>query len=93
MQRDKSRIMEILDYQGRSVTWFCERLGVDRSLLYRWNDGSRTPNDDHRRRAAEVLGVPEAYLFLPPELPEGSEILPIGDSEQQPAEPMAAATA
>lgn len=78
MQTGRTRLIELLAYQGRSVTWFCERLGIDRSLLYRWNDGTRTPSETHRRQAAELLGVPEALIFLPSELLSGSELLPTG---------------
>lgn len=82
MQRYECRVTEVLSYQGRSVTWFCERLGIDRSLLYRWADGTRTPSDEHRRSAAELLGVPEHYIFLPCVLPDGSDTLPEGSEKQ-----------
>lgn len=80
MTGQMSPLMDVLEHQGRSVTWFCERLGIDRSLLYRWNDGSRTPSEAHRRVASQVLGVPEALLFLPTVLRESSDSLS-SDSE------------
>lgn len=71
-----SRVLEVLKSQGRSVAWFARQLGISHSLVYRWADGSRTPTDTHRRRAAEVLGIPESLLFLAVELPAGNKQIP-----------------
>lgn len=60
-------IPSVLAEQGRSVAWFCRRVGISRALFYRWQDGSRVPVARHRRRASEVLALPEAVLFVPSE--------------------------
>ena len=58
-------IPEVLAEQGRSVAWFCRRVGISRALFYRWQDGSRVPVLRHRKRSSEVLALPEAVLFVP----------------------------
>lgn len=66
-QRYKSTIPSVLQEQGRSVAWFCRRVGISRALFYRWVDGSRGIAPQYRHRCAEVLGIPESVLFLPTE--------------------------
>jgi transcriptional regulator with XRE-family HTH domain len=58
-------IPEVLDERGQSVTWFCRKAGISRALYYRWLDGSRPILAEQRRRAADVLGLPESVLFVP----------------------------
>lgn len=58
-------IPSVLTEQGRSVAWFCRRVGISRALFYRWQDGSRVPVARHRKRASEVLALPESVLFVP----------------------------
>jgi transcriptional regulator with XRE-family HTH domain len=70
-----ANVFTVLKHQGRSVEYLATRLGVSHSLLYRWKDGSRTSSAAYRRHAADILGVPEALLFLPTVLPVSSATL------------------
>ena len=71
-------ILSVLEYQGRSIEYLAQRLGVSRAALYRWRDGSRVAPAEQRVRAAEIVGVPEALLFVPGESPSGAILAPIG---------------
>ncbi len=66
-------IPSVLAEQGRSVAWFCRRVGISRALFYRWQDGSRVPVARHCKRASEVLALPEAVLFVPCESHESDK--------------------
>ena len=58
-------IPAVLAEQGRSVAWFCRRVGISRALFYRWIDGSRPAIERHRQRSSEVLALPQSFLFVP----------------------------
>lgn len=57
-----------LERQERSERWLARKVGVDSSLVHRIINGERRPSDAFKKRAAEVLGIPEELLF--PDSPE-----------------------
>lgn len=79
------RLAEVLEEQGRSVTWFCRRMNCDRSLYYRILSGERTATLDFQLKSAALLGVPASFIFLPQIVPSGIENTPNGTIERVPA--------
>lgn len=77
-----ANVFTVLDHQGRSLEYLAQRLRVSRTALYRWRDGSRVAPAEQRAAAAEILGVPEALLFLTLESPTGDNISPSGASKE-----------
>ena len=69
-------VPDVLREQGRSVAWFCRKVGICRALYYRWLDGSRPILPVHRARAAAVLGLPERFLFVPIASLESDKVAP-----------------
>lgn len=65
MSKFRSNVSAILRHQGRSDRWFYTTMGVSESLHYAIERGTRQPTDEYRAKAAQILGVPEALLFLP----------------------------
>ncbi len=76
-------VFSVLEYQGRSIEYLAQRLSVSRAAIYRWRDGSRVAPAEQRHRAAEIVGVPEALLFVPRESPIGATLEPIGAIKEQ----------
>lgn len=76
----RSNISEILREQGRTNAWFYRRMGVSETLFYRIESGDRNPSTTYRRKAAELLGVPEQHLFLPLDSPIGDTTSPLGNT-------------
>lgn len=71
----RSNLSAVIKQQGRTNAWFFRKMGISESLFYRIESGSRTPTAGYRAKAAEVLGVPKALLFLPTELLDSNETL------------------
>lgn len=67
-------IPEVLAERGQSVAWYCRKASISRALFYRWVDGSRTVGARHRRRAADILALPESVLFVPIESLESDKV-------------------
>jgi hypothetical protein len=83
MQRFRSRVSDILSHQGRSDRWFYTNMGVSESLHYCVERGTRNASAEYRARAALLLGVPEAILFLPIESSDVGEMAPaVGEPEK-----------
>ena len=82
-----SNVFEVLDHQGRSLTYLARRLGVSGALVYRWRDGSRVASAEQRLAAAHIVGVPESILFLRRESPVGDNPAPPGaTTDEEPSE-------
>lgn len=45
------------------MSWLSKRCGYDASYAHKVIRGERTPSQEFRQKAAELLGVPEADLF------------------------------
>lgn len=56
-------ILAVLESQERSISWLARKTGKSPSYVLRVTQGERRPSEDFRRRAAEVLTVPEHMLF------------------------------
>ena len=56
----------VVEQQGRRKVWLAEQIGVSPSHVTRVMNGERTAGPDFRRRAAELLEVPEHELFPEP---------------------------
>lgn len=65
--RTREPLFDILDERGIRRDWFASRLGVSRSFISMVESGQRRLTPARRRRAAEVLAVPEHLLFRPEE--------------------------
>lgn len=53
----------VLISQERTASWLGRRCGKSPSYVLRVINGERRPSADFRRRAAQLLGVPEELLF------------------------------
>lgn len=58
-----TNLRRIIEQQGRRHVWFAEQLGVSPSHVTRVMNGEREPGPEFRKKAAALLGVPEAELF------------------------------
>jgi len=76
-KRYRSQTSAILRSQGRTNAWFWRKMGVSKALFYAVESGRRPATAEYRKRAAEVLGLPEDVLFLPTVLTQDSETLSI----------------
>jgi hypothetical protein len=56
-KRPNTRLLNCLRAQGRSTTWFCRQMNINRSTLWRVEQGLIAPPADWYQRAAAVLGV------------------------------------
>lgn len=63
-----SNLSAVLKSQGRTNAWFIRKMGVSEALFYAVEIGRRRATAEYRRRASEVLELPESVLFLPVEL-------------------------
>jgi transcriptional regulator with XRE-family HTH domain len=52
-----------LQADDRSQSWLARKIGFSVSQVSRVLSGQRTPNDEFRRKVAELLGKPESELF------------------------------
>ena len=56
-------LRDFREHMGLTLTQFAELLGLSPSLVCRVELGREAPYPRFRRRAAEVLGIPESVLF------------------------------
>ena len=56
-------LRDFREHAGLTLTGFARRLGLSPSLVCRIERGREAPYPKFRRRAAEVLGLPEEVLF------------------------------
>lgn len=56
------RLQEEIHGKGRRVSWIAEQIGVDRTTIYRYMDGSRNITEDAAKRIAAVLEIPVEAL-------------------------------
>ena len=57
-------IWEILDYQGRSVTWLAKATGLPLWKVNWMKMGRLAAPPEFREQAARLVGVPEDRLFF-----------------------------
>jgi transcriptional regulator with XRE-family HTH domain len=57
------QLKQALRNAGLEIDDLAVEVGVDVKTAQRWLSGSRTPHPRHRRRVADVLGVPEQQLW------------------------------
>lgn len=58
-------LFDVLDFRGIRHDWFAGKVGLSKSFLSQIKNGTAPFPRARRAVAAEVLGVPEALLFLP----------------------------
>jgi transcriptional regulator with XRE-family HTH domain len=51
----RTRLKEILDDEGRKLTWLADRIGTSRSLVSAYCNGLHVP-EDRKAQIAEALG-------------------------------------
>lgn len=73
MRDYKSNISAIIKSQGRTNAWFIRKMAVSEALFYAVEGGRRRATAGYRRRASQVLDLPESVLFLPSLLSSESE--------------------
>ena len=56
-------LRDFREHAGLTLSGFARRLGLSPSLVCRIERGREAPYPKFRRKAAEVLGVPEEVLF------------------------------
>ncbi len=56
-------IRRVMREQGRQMTWLARQVGVSRSTLYAWEDGSSAVPLRAAETVESLLGVPAAELF------------------------------
>lgn len=61
-------LWEVLDHQGRSITWLANATGRSQWYLFDVKKGKRATDKAFREECAKVLGVPEQMLFLSPDV-------------------------
>lgn len=72
----QTRIFEVLESRGQSVTWFAHQIEIERSRLYRIEWGERPMPEGYLDRAAKVLQVSShSLLLLSSELSERNDNL------------------
>jgi len=49
-----------LDDEGRKLSWLAKQIPVNRTTLWVWMTGTNVPTLEHRRKLAEVTGLPVA---------------------------------
>lgn len=64
---DITPVEQVLDKQGRSMSWLARKADVSVSYAWRMLKGERPMTNEFRVAAAEALGVPEEILFPPGE--------------------------
>ena len=64
MTSDQVSVWEILDFQGRSVTWLATATGYPRWKVNHFKMGRLPAPADFRALCATLLGVPESRLFF-----------------------------
>lgn len=57
------RLQELLDFKGWTQTDLARMLNVDKVTVWRWTKNRRTPNDEDKRKIADVLGCTVSYLI------------------------------
>jgi transcriptional regulator with XRE-family HTH domain len=57
------QLKQALRNAGLEIDDLAVKVGVDVKTAQRWLSGSRTPHPRHRRRVADILGVPEQQLW------------------------------
>src|SRR4051794_6823223 len=68
----RSRVADVLIARGlgdlAGLRWYLQAMGCSSPMAARIEGGVDAPSADYRRKASEVLGVPEGLLFerLPP---------------------------
>lgn len=60
-------IEQVLEQQGRSMSWLARKADVSVSYAWRMLKGERPMTDEFRAAAVEALGVPQDILFPPGE--------------------------
>lgn len=53
---------QILDEQGRTLTWLAKKTGTPRPTVYSYSQRVYRPSEDWLERVAVVLGVPVELL-------------------------------
>ncbi len=53
----KLRLKEILEKQGRKISWVAKKMNVDKRSLYYWMKGETRPTYDKVAELAELLDV------------------------------------
>jgi len=49
-----------LKSQGRKASWLAKQVPVNRTTLWVWMVGANVPKFEHRKKLAEVTGLPVA---------------------------------
>jgi transcriptional regulator with XRE-family HTH domain len=58
-----STVEQVLEQQGRSITWLARKTGVSVPYAWRMLKGERPLTSEFKATAADALGVPEGLLF------------------------------
>jgi transcriptional regulator with XRE-family HTH domain len=58
-----SKIVEIIDSQGRKKSWVAEQIGVSVTSINNWDKGEAMIPYDKARKLAQVLGVTMEELY------------------------------
>ena len=61
-------LWNVLEHQGRSITWLANATGRSQWYLFDVKKGKRATDKAFREECAKVLGVPTQMLFLSPEM-------------------------
>jgi transcriptional regulator with XRE-family HTH domain len=56
-------IWEILEKQGRKFLWLAEKTGFSEGYIREMRVRRRVPSATFRAKCAEILDIPERYLF------------------------------
>lgn len=59
----KSRLRQIVDNSGLSVSKFSEKTGISRATLYKWLDGATEPSIDSVAKMSSALDIDAGWLI------------------------------
>ncbi|MBX6770853.1 MAG: helix-turn-helix transcriptional regulator [Chloroflexi bacterium] len=68
-----NRIAEILEHQGRTMTWLAKRTGYSRWHVNRVVNGAEPPSPRFRAECARALDIPEHLLFFEKDCPSNQD--------------------
>lgn len=60
---DLSPVEQVLEQQGRSLSWLARQTDVSQSYAWRMLHGERPVTPEFRAATVRALGVPESFLF------------------------------
>lgn len=71
------RFSQLLEEDGRSVDVIADELDVDRSQVYRWKNGERSPEGSNLAALADFFGVTMDWLWGRPGFERDTEEAPV----------------